>query len=51
MSRTKINYSDICLKSNSEAVLLGRGGNIIPPPEREPDEELFFGFAVFVTWR
>lgn len=36
MSRTKINYSDICLKSNSEAVRLGRGGNIIPPPEREP---------------
>lgn len=35
MSQTKINYSDICLNSNSEAVRLGRGGNIIPPPERE----------------
>ena len=35
MSQTKINYSDICLNSNSEVVRLGRGGNIIPPPERE----------------
>ena len=35
MSQTKINYSDICLNSNSEVVRLGRGGNIVPPPERE----------------
>ena len=35
MSQKRVNYTDICLKSNSEVVQLGRGGNIIPPPERE----------------
>ena len=36
MSKERVNYSKICLKDNSPAVTSGKGGNIIPPPEREP---------------
>ena len=36
MSKQKVNYNSICLKANSSEVVSGKGGNIIPPPEREP---------------
>ena len=36
MSMHKIDYSKLSLKSNSDEVRMGQGGNIIPPPEREP---------------
>ena len=36
MSKQKVNYNSICLKANSSEVVSGKGGNVIPPPEREP---------------
>ena len=29
-------YKRLCLDNNSKEVLQGKGGNIIPPPEKEP---------------
>ena len=29
-------WAQLCLSDDSEQVLTGRGGNVIPPPEREP---------------
>ena len=36
MSKQKKDYLSFCLRADSDAVLSGKGGNIIPPPEREP---------------
>ena len=33
---TKDVYKRLCLDNNSQEVLRGKGGNIIPPPEKEP---------------